>query len=140
MTPNEIIIDFIRKQPEQIRDSITAGFAMIGDRSVLGVEPGEAFYQIAYDAIDRGGTYGKAMAAAAAIGLIDFYFSKPPLSPPALAAYADAQGNEMLKSVARKMELTNAYNARAQTEWMALRRSTLSLEALAEYESSLGRP
>lgn len=119
-TPNEVIVQFLADQPVQLQQSIGGGIAL-----AFGIIVGQKddIRQIMSEVVDAGANkFEKTMRAAAVIGTIDYYFSEPPLAIDALPQK-------------EKVEFVNAYNARAQAAWSALRQSTLSHEALSEFQA-----
>lgn len=137
VTPNEIIIDFIKRQPIQTRDSISATILMVTDMSAIMGTTQEEFHKAAFDIIDPDSVGSKVVAAAAAIGIIDYYFSKAPMNSDRLARAAESRGDDLFMDISRRMVLTNAYFERAEEEWKGLRQTALSYQALNFIENAI---
>ena len=135
VTPNETIIKFLESLPQQTRESICAAFLLLpGSDNTQVVASGSDMMAPVRVLIKPDSSVSMAIAAASAIGVIDFFFSKEPL----LASISDSQAatNPTLARLASRAPLTNAFAKRAGEEWAALRQGDLSYQALNAFEAN----
>lgn len=133
-TPSEMIVEFIQRHPEIVREGIAAGIWMMLDQGD-GEHPmpmtSDQLCSDAYQWIRSGTQHAGHTRAAAAIGVIDLYFARPPLSRETLEFHAARLDSEAMRDVARKSELRERFFARAADEWRALREGPLAYAVIA---------
>lgn len=132
-TASEIIVEFIKRQPEPVADAIAASFWMLHlDAAGSEAFPDnlDALRDVAYGWIDRGSQETRPMWAAAAVGVIDLHFAKPLITAGYLKRHAEARDSDALRAAALRFELRAKFHERARLEWLALREGALSLSVL----------
>ncbi len=135
LAANEIIVEFIKRQPEPVADAIAASFWMIHlDAAGAGAFPDnlDALRDVAYAWIDRGSQETRPMWAAAAIGVVDLHFARPLATVGYFKHHAEAKESDAMRAAAMRFELRAKFHERARLEWSALREGVLSLSAIAQ--------
>jgi len=138
MRPNEMILEFVARQPDTIRDNLyqnlrlcfLSSLAELSDRNFEG---------IAIRILSDGEPFLMLYRAIVACAALDYAFSRDPANEFSkyLDATADKLGDADLKTVALQIPLREAHFQQSGKKWVELRQSVLSLEEFHKYEAIL---
>lgn len=133
MSPSELLLQFLRSQPDTIRSNI---YAQIHTHLIGGI-PAEQFEQEIEHYI-VGKDDGRISATVVVSGILDYVFSREevPGWSERFKEVAEEAGSGNLMKLALGEPLRLRHRAQARENWAELRTKTLSHRAILEYEDT----